>query len=96
MLSQPSIKEVEEISSTRSRSKETNPQTTTLETNHYRSLTGSLLWHGTRRISYLLVLASSVARKTQEFLVKHLKQGNANLKCGKALDTTIRIRKVTR
>ena len=92
-LSQSDLKNIEPITVSRHRGKEVESAASDIERNHYRSLTGSLLWYGTQSVPHLLYLASSMARKNECLKIKNLKQGNANIKFEVTLTPIIRIRK---
>ena len=93
-ISQPdSLKNIEQITLARARSKESNHDIINIERNQYRSIIGSLLWHGTQTVPHLLFLASSMARKTEQAKVKHLKTANANIKYARFFNTDIKSQK---
>ena len=91
VLSQPGAKDIDKIVLGKTRSKDVESNASTLERNHYRSITGSLLWCETQSVPHLLYLTSSMARKTPCLQVKHLKKANSSVKYGRTLDSSIRI-----
>ena len=93
ILSQPELKKAEGISLSPTRAKEVESDASTMEENHFRSITGTLLWYGTQTVPYLQLQASLLARKVPSLQVKHLKRANSTLKQGANLNSSIRIKK---
>ena len=80
---------IPQVPLSKERAKQSREKATEQELKHYQSLTGSLLWIGTHTVPHLKYVASMLAQKNANLLVKDLKNANSLVRYAKTLYAVI-------